>query len=71
MARTYAPMLVFPVAFTVGVIGYNLESLVSDKSTPWQKSTLERREERKAAEENKEFVVPKTIFDRGSQQQPK
>lgn len=69
--RNYAPMLVFPFAFVVGVVGYNLEGAVSDKSTPWQKSVLERREERKGREgsgEAEEFKVPETIFDRNKKQ---
>ena len=30
-ARTYAPVVVFPFAFVIGVIGYNMESYASDK----------------------------------------
>ena len=63
-ARAYAPMLVFPAAVVVGTIGYNLESLISDKQTPWKKSVTERREERHLKEEDKEFQVPKDIFQR-------
>ncbi len=68
--RTYAPVIVFPFAFAVGVVGYNLESWTSDRQTPWKKSIIERREERRAEEgEDKEFVVPKTIFDRHSKKE--
>jgi len=66
-ARAYAPVLVFPAAFLVGVIGYNLETAVSDKHTPWKESVIERRERRKmeADEEGQEkFAVPSTIFER-------
>ena len=65
-ARNYAPMLVFPFAFAIGVVGYNLEGVVSDKSTPWKKSVIERREERKENSDGQEeeFKVPETIFDR-------
>lgn len=62
--RTYAPVVVFPFAFVIGVVGYNFESLVSDKYTPYPKSVLEKRAERKMSEPQEDFVVPKTIFDR-------
>ncbi len=63
-ARTYAPVIVFPFAFTIGVIGYNLEGWMSDKQTPWKKSIIERRDERKSKDQEDTFEVPKTIFER-------
>lgn len=66
-ARAYAPWIVFPAAVTVGFIGFNLEGLVSDRYTPWKKSAIERREERRLQElEGNEntFEVPKTIFEK-------
>lgn len=33
--RTYAPYITLPFAAVVGFIGYNLESIVSDKYTPY------------------------------------
>lgn len=56
--------VVFPAALIIGFIGYNFETLVSDKSTPWRKSIIERREDRRAAEGADHFAVPETIFDR-------
>jgi hypothetical protein len=68
-ARTYAPMIVFPFAVAAGFIGYNIESLVSDRNTPWRGSTIERREERKIAEGDREFVVPKNIFEKNKREE--
>ncbi|XP_053621863.1 small integral membrane protein 12 [Plodia interpunctella] len=44
--RTNAPYITLPVAAVVGVIGYNLESLLSDKYTPYSKSVQDQRLER-------------------------
>ena len=71
-ARAYAPILVFPFAFTIGVIGYNLESAVSDKHTPWKESVIDRREKRKLEESDQQedsFKVPETIFDRSKKKE--
>lgn len=63
--RNYAPMVVFPAACLIGVIGYNLERTLTDRSTPWSKSVIERREERKMNEKPEdEYRVPATIFER-------
>jgi hypothetical protein len=73
--RTYAPYITLPVAAVVGFIGYNLEGILSDKYTPYQKSIEERREDR-LMEENlskdvtivdslkeKKFV-PRSVFEK-------
>ncbi|CAG9857531.1 unnamed protein product [Phyllotreta striolata] len=44
--RTYAPYVTLPFAAVVGIIGYNLENLLSDKYTPYNKSIEEQRQER-------------------------
>lgn len=44
--RTYAPYVVLPFAAVIGVIGYSIESSISDKYTPWRESVVERREQR-------------------------
>ncbi|CAN8008782.1 unnamed protein product [Ixodes pacificus] len=45
--RVYAPYVTFPVALVVGIIGYNLESIVSDRHTPHKKQSVgEERNER-------------------------
>lgn len=50
-ARIYAPWVMFPVTFVIGVVGYNLESLF-DRSTPVrEKSIQEEREERRLMED--------------------
>ena len=49
-ARTYAPYIVMPLAGVIGFIGYNIEGWVSDKHTPSQPSTLEKREARRLRE---------------------
>ena len=65
LARTYAPYLVFPFAVVAGTVGYAIEGAISDRATPAHQSVLERRAERHAKEGGKkEFVVPKTIFER-------
>lgn len=70
-ARTYAPYVVFPFAAIIGVIGYSIESTVSDKYTPWSGSVNERREQRMLSEQeskqsslqNPDFV-PANIFEK-------
>ncbi|XP_050315082.1 small integral membrane protein 12 [Anthonomus grandis grandis] len=49
--RTYAPYVTLPFAGLVGVIGYNLENILSDKYTPYNKSISEQRKERLLDEE--------------------
>ncbi|CAH0699520.1 unnamed protein product [Spodoptera exigua] len=44
--RTNAPYFTLPVAAVVGVIGYNLESLLSDRYTPYNKPVQDQRVER-------------------------
>lgn len=75
--RVYAPYFTFPVALVVGVIGYNLESILSDRHTPHKKQSIaEERKERLLREldahddvtavdpiSSKSFV-PKTVLDR-------
>ncbi|CAH2101793.1 unnamed protein product [Euphydryas editha] len=44
--RSNAPYITLPIAAVVGVIGYNLESLLSDKYTPYSKPIQDQRDER-------------------------
>ncbi|XP_038219894.1 small integral membrane protein 12 [Zerene cesonia] len=44
--RTNAPYITLPVAAVVGLIGYNLESLLSDRYTPYSKPVQDQRMER-------------------------
>ncbi|XP_058120670.1 small integral membrane protein 12-A [Anopheles ziemanni] len=44
--RSNAAYITLPVATIVGVIGYNIESLLSDKYTPYSGSIQEKRAER-------------------------
>lgn len=64
--QTYAPYIVFPVACTIGFIGYNIEDWVSDKHTPYRESAIERREKRREEEKDApvQDLVPKTIFEK-------
>lgn len=75
VARQYAPVVVMPVAIVVGFIGYNAESILSDKSTPSRTMTvLEERDERRLMELEGEAApdsdsrysrtLPKTVLDR-------
>jgi len=71
-------VILLPVSAVIGVIGYNLESILSDKYTPYKPSIEEQREDRQLAEatsangngtitvdklEDRKFI-PKTIFER-------
>jgi len=74
--RVNAPYLTLPFAAVVGVIGYNVEGLISDKSTPFKsKSIEEERDERllkdldstdvKLTDSLKEKkFVPRSIFEK-------
>lgn len=44
--RRYVPYVTLPVAAVVGIIGYNLEGMLSDKYTPYQNSIEDKREDR-------------------------
>ncbi|CAD7078273.1 unnamed protein product [Hermetia illucens] len=44
--RTNAVYITLPFAAVVGFVGYNLESILSDKKTPYNKSIQENRAER-------------------------
>lgn len=73
--RINAPYITLPFAALVGVIGYNVERMISDKSTPFKNSVEEQREERLLKDldnldsghieslKEKKFV-PKTIFEK-------
>ena len=53
--------------FTFCTLGYNIEGWISDKHTPYSKSAMDRREERKekeALDGTGEFKIPATIFER-------
>lgn len=75
--RVYAPYVTFPVALIVGIIGYNFESIVSDRYTPNKKESVdeERRERLLHEVETQEDVtlvgalkdkafVPKSVFEK-------
>ncbi|KFM81682.1 hypothetical protein X975_11028, partial [Stegodyphus mimosarum] len=74
IARGYIPYITLPISIVIGVIGYNIEGLLSDKYTPTKKlSTEEERLERQLKEmEDKLAVdslksrkfVPKTVFEK-------
>ncbi|CAO1374562.1 unnamed protein product [Diamesa serratosioi] len=44
--RSNARLAVLPIAAVIGVIGYNIEGLLSDKYTPFSKSIEETRRDR-------------------------
>lgn len=44
--RSNAAYITLPVAAVVGVIGYNLENLLSDRYTPYNKPVQDQRFER-------------------------
>nr|CAD7412013.1 unnamed protein product [Timema poppensis] len=74
--RSYAPYITLPVAAVIGIIGYKVEGLVSDKYTPYERSSIEEKREERLLDENlskdsievdslklKKFV-PRTIFEK-------
>ena len=46
MLRVNAPYITLPFAAIIGVIGYNIERIVSDRTTPFKNSVEEQREDR-------------------------
>uniref|UniRef100_A0A6M2E1N4 Putative secreted protein n=1 Tax=Xenopsylla cheopis TaxID=163159 RepID=A0A6M2E1N4_XENCH len=44
--RSRAPIITLPIASIIGVIGYNIESWISNKHTPYQESIQDKRIER-------------------------
>lgn len=75
-ARVYGRWFTLPIAIVVGTIGYYFEAAVSDKQTPFKKTSIDQeRIERRAAEidmtdstvvetlKDASFV-PKSIFER-------
>uniref|UniRef100_A0A6B2EJ57 Uncharacterized protein n=1 Tax=Phlebotomus kandelakii TaxID=1109342 RepID=A0A6B2EJ57_9DIPT len=44
--RSNAVYITLPVAAVIGFVGYNLENILSDKYTPYNKSIQENRAER-------------------------
>jgi hypothetical protein len=73
--RRYVPYVTLPFAAVVGIIGYNLEGVLSDKYTPYQKSIEDKREDRLLEEslakdvtkvdslKEKKFV-PRSVFEK-------
>ncbi|CAH0404454.1 unnamed protein product [Chilo suppressalis] len=49
--RTNAPYITLPVAAIVGIIGYNLEGLLSDRYTPYNKPIQDQRVDRQIDED--------------------
>ncbi|XP_075218986.1 small integral membrane protein 12-A [Lycorma delicatula] len=70
--RAYAPYITLPVAAVVGVIGYKVENMLSDKYTPYRESIQNQRSERQLKSEDltqidslkEKRFVPNTIFEK-------
>ncbi|XP_053664891.1 small integral membrane protein 12-A [Anopheles marshallii] len=69
--RSNAAYITLPVAAIVGVIGYNIEGLLSDKYTPYSPSIQEKRAERitedeklKAATDVEKLVYRENVLGR-------
>ncbi|EAU76596.1 small integral membrane protein 12-A [Anopheles arabiensis] len=69
--RSNAAYITLPIATLVGVIGYNIESLLSDKYTPYSPSIQEKRAERitdderlKAATDVEKLVYKENVLGR-------
>ncbi|XP_053688471.1 small integral membrane protein 12-A [Sabethes cyaneus] len=50
--RSNAVYITLPIAGIIGVIGYNIESILSDKYTPYSASIEEKRAERITDDQN-------------------
>nr|CAD7259233.1 unnamed protein product [Timema shepardi] len=50
--RSYAPYITLPVAAVIGIIGYKVEGLVSDKYTPYERNSIEEKREERLLDEN-------------------
>jgi hypothetical protein len=57
----YVPMVTFPVAFVVGIIGYNLEHSVRNVETPSKPSILEEKLKRKRDDPNNVYEEPPVL----------
>lgn len=75
IVRNYVPYITLPISIAIGIIGYNIEGLISDKFTPTKKLSVEdERLERQLKEmENNDLstktlksksFVPKTVFEK-------
>uniref|UniRef100_A0A182KJ00 Small integral membrane protein 12 n=1 Tax=Anopheles christyi TaxID=43041 RepID=A0A182KJ00_9DIPT len=71
LLRSNVAYITLPVATLVGVIGYNIESLLSDKYTPYSASIQEKRAERvtddeklKAATDVEKLVYKENVLGR-------
>ncbi|XP_053676177.1 small integral membrane protein 12-A [Anopheles nili] len=69
--RSNAAYITLPIATLVGVIGYNIEGLLSDKYTPYSASIQEKRAERitedeklKAATDVEKLVYRENVLGR-------
>ncbi|CAF0908564.1 unnamed protein product [Brachionus calyciflorus] len=63
----YAPVITFPVAVILGFIGYSIESVVTNKKTPYLEMSIEeKREQRLLNVEELENLkkMPKTMFEK-------
>ncbi|XP_055608784.1 small integral membrane protein 12-A [Uranotaenia lowii] len=62
--RSNATYITLPIAGIVGVIGYNIESLLSDKYTPYSGSIDDKRAERITDDERLKNAtnVPKLVY---------
>lgn len=74
-ARQYAPIITFPIAVVIGVIGYNIETSVSSRETPEKNTSVQdERDDRKLKEilggssEDSKYTkgIPKTVLDRNN-----
>uniref|UniRef100_T1E3E8 Putative secreted protein n=1 Tax=Psorophora albipes TaxID=869069 RepID=T1E3E8_9DIPT len=52
--RSNVAYITLPIAGIIGVVGYNIESLLSDKYTPYSPSIQEKRAERTTEDERLE-----------------
>lgn len=59
--RTYAPYVMFPVAVVIGTIGYNIESIMSDKSTPSQITSIEQERNNRMVQDIEKEKDPSKI----------
>ena len=51
IARSYAPWIMLPAAIVVGTIGYNVESMLSNKWTPGENSSIQEKRDSRILEQ--------------------
>ena len=75
-ARAYVPYIIWPVSAVIGFVGYNFESIIGRKQTPWKMKSIQEERDERILKETKDCDIsdvpslksktdiPKTVLDR-------